>query len=79
MDWYSDNLDTMKGKEAAELLQGVWHIELAELNATRKADRDMVKSFLSRQEDIYRVAYAKHTSRFPGNAYSGVQQMTWIS
>lgn len=65
MDWYSDNLDTMKGKEAAELLQGVWHIELAELNATRKADRDMVKSFLSRQEDIYRVAYAKHTSRFP--------------
>ncbi len=65
MDWYSDNLDTMKGKEAAELIQGVWHIELSELNATRKADRDMVKSFLSRQEDIYRVAYSKHTTRFP--------------
>lgn len=63
--WYSDNLDTMKGKEAAELIQGVWHIELSELNATRKADRDMVKSFLSRQEDIYRVAYARHTTRFP--------------
>ena len=63
--WYSDNLDTMKGKEAAELIQGVWHIELSELNATRKSDRDMVKSFLSRQEDIYRVAYAKHTTRFP--------------
>src|SRR5690625_1037000 len=46
MGWYSDNLDTMKGKEAAELIQGVWHIELSELNATRKADRDMVKSFL---------------------------------
>lgn len=63
--WYSDNLNTMTGKEAAELLQGVWHIELAELNATRKSDRDMVKSFLSRQEDIYRVAYARHTTRFP--------------
>lgn len=63
--WYSDSLDTMKGKEAAELIQGVWHVEVAELNATRKADRDMVKSFLSRQEDIYRVAYAKHTTRFP--------------
>lgn len=63
--WFSDNLDTMKGKEAAELIQGVWHIELAELNATRKADRDMVKSFLSRQEDIYRVAYSRHTSHFP--------------
>lgn len=63
--WCSDSLDTMKGKEAAELIQGVWHVEVAELNATRKADRDMVKSFLSRQEDIYRVAYAKHTTRFP--------------
>lgn len=63
--WYSDNLNTMTGKEAAELLQGVWHIELGELNATKKSDRDLVKSFLSRQEDIYRVAYAKHTSRFP--------------
>lgn len=63
--WYSDSLDTMKGKEAAELIQGVWHIELGELNATRKADRDMVKSFLSKRDDIYRVAYAKNTSRFP--------------
>lgn len=63
--YYSDNLNTMSGKEAAELIQGVWHIELGELNATKKSDRDLVKSFLSRQEDIYRVAYAKHTSRFP--------------
>ncbi|WP_455257943.1 VapE domain-containing protein [Peptoniphilus asaccharolyticus] len=63
--WYSDSLDTMKGKEAAELIQGVWHVELGELNATRKSDRDMVKAFLSRQYDIYRVAYAQNTTRFP--------------
>ena len=63
--WFSDSLDTMKGKEAAELIQGIWHIELGELNVTRKSDRDMVKAFLSRQHDIYRVAYAKNTSRFP--------------
>lgn len=63
--WFSDNLDTMKGKEAAELIQGVWHVELGELNATRKSDIDLVKAFLSRQYDIYRVAYAKNTSRFP--------------
>lgn len=65
MDWFSDNLDTMRGKEAAELIQGKWHIELGELNATRKADRDQVKAFLSRQEDVYRVAYSRNTSRFP--------------
>lgn len=63
--WFSDSLDTMKGKEAAELIQGVWHVELGELNATRKSDIDLVKAFLSRQYDIYRVAYAKNTSRFP--------------
>lgn len=64
-NWYSDSLDTVKGKEAAELIQGVWHVEMGELNATRKSDRDAVKAFLSRQYDIYRVAYAKNTTRFP--------------
>lgn len=63
--WFSDSLDTMKGKEAAELIQGQWHIELGELNATRKSEIEEVKAFLSRQYDIYRVAYARNTSRFP--------------
>lgn len=63
--WFSDGLDSMKGKEAAENIQGVWHIELGELNATRKSDIEIVKAFLSRQYDVYRVAYAKNTSRFP--------------
>lgn len=64
-EWFSDNLDTMRGKEGAELIQGVWHVELSELNATRKSDIEMVRAFLSRQHDIYRVAYTKHTARFP--------------
>lgn len=63
--WFSDSLNTMAGKEAAEHLQGVWMIELAELNATKKADRDAQKAFITRQFDIYRVAYAKNTTRFP--------------
>lgn len=63
-DWFNDSLDTVKGKEAYELLQGSWLIEMAELNATRKADIEAVKSFLSKREDIYRVAYGRSTSRF---------------
>lgn len=63
--WYSDNMDTLRGKEAAELIQGVWMVEMGELNATRKSDRDAVKSFLSRSVDIYRVPYGRNTSRFP--------------
>lgn len=63
-DWFSDSLDTVKGKEAYELLQGSWIIEMGELTATRKADIEAVKAFLSKSEDIYRVAYGRRTSRF---------------
>lgn len=64
-DWFNDSLDTVKGKEAYEQLQGSWLIEMGELTATRKADIEAVKLFLSKTEDIYRVAYGRRTSRFP--------------
>jgi len=64
-DWFNDSLDTVKGREAYEQLQGNWHIEMGELTATRKADIEAVKQFLSKTEDIYRVAYGRRTSRFP--------------
>ena len=63
-DWFNDSLDTVKGKEAYEQLQGSWLIEMGELTATRKADIEAVKLFLSKTEDIYRVAYGRRTSRF---------------
>ncbi len=64
-DWFNDSLETVKGKEAYEQLQGSWLIEMGELTATRKADIEAVKLFLSKTEDIYRVAYGRRTSRFP--------------
>ncbi|MCC0782900.1 hypothetical protein IR152_07335 [Clostridioides sp. ES-S-0108-01] len=63
-DWYSDSLTTVQGKEAYEQLQGVWLLEMGEMMATKKADIEAVKHFLSKSEDIYRVAYGKRTSRF---------------
>lgn len=63
--WYSDSLTTVTGKEAYEQLQGVWIIEMGEMMATRKADIEATKHFLSKTEDIYRVAYGRRTSRFP--------------
>ena len=38
---------------------------MAEMMATKKADIEATKHFLSKQEDIYRVAYGRRTSRFP--------------
>lgn len=63
--WYSDSLNTVQGKEAYEQLQDAWLIEMAELSATRKAETEAVKHFISKREDIYRVAYGKRVTKFP--------------
>ncbi|TYQ14769.1 UNVERIFIED_CONTAM: putative P-loop ATPase and inactivated derivatives [Acetivibrio alkalicellulosi] len=63
--WFSDNLNTVEGKEAAELLQGVWIIELGELSGLNRSETNAVKHFLSKQEDQYRAAYARRTERHP--------------
>ena len=64
-EWFSDSLTTVSGKEAYEQLQGVWILEMGEMMATKKADIEATKHFLSKTEDIYRVAYGRRTSRFP--------------
>lgn len=63
--WFSDSITTVLGKEAYEQLQGAWIIEMSELAATRKAETESIKQFVSKQEDIYRVAYGRRVSRFP--------------
>jgi predicted P-loop ATPase len=62
--WFSDSFSTVQGKEAYEQLQNAWLIEMAELSATRKAEAEAVKHFISKCEDSYRVAYGKHVSTF---------------
>ena len=36
-----------------------------ELSATKKAEVEAIKLFISKQEDIYRVAYGRRVSKFP--------------
>lgn len=64
-EWFSDSLFTMTGKEAYEQLQGNWIIELSEMAATRKAEIEQIKQFVSKQEDNYRAAYARRTQCHP--------------
>ena len=63
--WYSDSLVTFEGKEAAEMVQGVWINELGELNGLSKSETNAVKQFLSRTEDIYREPYGRRTGSYP--------------
>ncbi|MED5019316.1 virulence-associated E family protein [Paenibacillus chibensis] len=64
-NWYSDSLTTFEGKEACELIQGVWINEVGELTGMSKSESNAVKQFLSRTEDIYREAYGKRTMPYP--------------
>lgn len=62
---FNDSIRTFEGKEAAELLQGVWMVEIAELNAFKGSDVDRIKQFLSLCSDTYRAAYAHRTAQRP--------------
>ncbi len=63
--WFSDTMITVSGKDAYDQLQGCWIIEMSELTATRKADVEAVKQFISKRVDTYRQAYARRTGVFP--------------
>ena len=63
--WYSDSLETFEGKEAAELIQGVWINEIGELTGMNKSESNAVKRFLSKREDIFREPFGKRTGKYP--------------
>ncbi len=63
--WFSDSLLTFEGKEACEMIQGVWINELSELNGLTKSEMSAVKQFLSKSEDIFRVPYGRRSDLYP--------------
>lgn len=60
-EWFSDSLPGgMSGdKQAMEGLQGVWIMELGELDAIKRSENSAVKAFISKTDDFYRSAFAK--------------------
>lgn len=66
-EWFSDSLslNDTKDKTAAEKLQGYWILEIGELAGLRKAEVETLRSFLSRQNDIYRASFGKRTTPHP--------------
>lgn len=64
-EWFNDSLTTFAGKEASEMLQGSWIVEVGELVGMSKMEENQVKQFLSRVEDIFRESYGRRTGRYP--------------
>lgn len=62
-EYFSDSLRDFKGKEPLELLQGCWFIEIAELAAYKKADKEEFKAFMSKVDDQFRPAYGHNTEQ----------------
>lgn len=65
MGWFNDGIRTFEGKEASELLQGVWLVEVSELDAFHKSDVARIKQFLSLRSDKFRAAYGRHVKDIP--------------
>ena len=63
--WFNDGIRTFEGKEASELLQGVWLVEISELDAFRRTDVARIKQFLSLRTDRFRAAYGRHVKELP--------------
>jgi putative DNA primase/helicase len=61
--WFSNSIDSFEGKEASELLKGVWIVEIGEMSAYNRSDLEVIKGFLSRCDDQYRAAYARKTEK----------------
>lgn len=63
--WFNDSIRSFEGKEASELLQGVWLVEISELDAFRRTDVSRIKQFLSLRADRFRAAYGRHVKEMP--------------
>lgn len=64
--WYNDNFSTLDSSRAVENLRGMWIVELAELQATRRAkDVETIKSFVTSRIDTYRAPYGRRTEQRP--------------
>jgi predicted P-loop ATPase len=64
--WFNDNFSTLDGDKAVEKLRGMWIVELAELQATKKSkDVETIKAFITSRVDTYRAPYGRRTEQRP--------------
>lgn len=65
MGWFSDSVESFKGREAVEGMLGHWIIELGELTAFSRAEIENIKSFVTRKVDRVRLAYDRRPGEYP--------------
>ena len=64
--YFTDDVKKLDGEDVFEKLQGHLIIEMAEmLAAIRAANAEEIKSFITRQVDVYRIRYDKYATEHP--------------
>jgi predicted P-loop ATPase len=63
--WFTDEIADLGSKDASMQLRGVWGVELAELDAMRRAEVPRLKAFVTRTDDRYRPPYGRHVVDVP--------------
>lgn len=60
-EWFTDDLKHLDDENIYRKLQGHWIIEMSEMMATANAKSiEEIKSFLSRQKEVYKIPYEVH-------------------
>jgi predicted P-loop ATPase len=62
--WFTDAALDIHSKDAVEILQGNWIVELSEMDVLTKAESRSLKAFITRQTDRLRPAYARNAEPF---------------
>jgi predicted P-loop ATPase len=78
-EWFTDQLEQMRSKDASLQTHGVWIIEIAELASMTKSEVEDVKAFMSRPAERYRPPYAGRLVNIPRQCIFGgtVNVDTW--
>lgn len=64
-EWFMDTPIPLGDKDAYQQVQGMWIVELAELDALNKVESTKAKSFFGAAVDIFRPSYGRRTIRLP--------------
>ena len=71
-EWFSDDLRRLDDDNVYRKLQGHWIIEMSEMIATANAKSiEEIKSFLSRQKEVYKIPYETHPADRPRQCVFG--------
>jgi len=55
--WFLDKLPDLHDKDAAQILQGNWFVEMGELSSIKRSDVETTKNYLTVKVDKFRPAY----------------------